>query len=143
MQALVMRDVRLIDVTLNPNHVYEQVIAESGGQHGILDLLTITKTNRLAILELKATENPELPLQAADYSARIRRHQAQGDLARFGYFPGLQLQSAPPIVYLVAPALRFHPTTDTLVKYLSAEMQIVRVGLAESWRRSLRVVLRQ
>jgi hypothetical protein len=97
----------------------------------------------LAILELKATENPELPLQAADYCARIRRHQAQGDLARFGYFPGLQLQSAPPIVYLVAPALRFHPTTDPLVKYLSAEMQIVRVGLAESWRRSLRVVLRQ
>jgi hypothetical protein len=123
--------------------VYEQVIAKSGSQHGILDLLTITKSKRLVILELKADENPELPLQAADYWERIRRHQAQGDLARYGYFPGLILQPAPPIVYLVAPALRFHPTIGTVLRYLSPELQIVRVGLAENWRRGLRVVLRQ
>jgi hypothetical protein len=92
MQAKVMQDVGQVDITLDPNHVYEQVIAESGGQHGILDLLAITKTKRLAILELKADENPALPLQAADYWERIRRHQAQGDLGR------LQLQSVPPIV---------------------------------------------
>jgi hypothetical protein len=143
MQAKVMQDVSQIDIILDPNHVYEQVIAKSGGQHGILDLLTITKSKRLAILELKATENPELPLQAADYWARIRRHQLQGDLARYGYFPGLQLQAAPPLVYLVAPALRFHPTIGTLLSYLSPEMQIVRVGLAENWRQGLRVMLRQ
>jgi hypothetical protein len=143
MQAKVMQDVSQIDVTLDPNQVYEQVIAKSGGQHGILDLLTITKTKRLVIIELKADENPELPLQAADYWERVRRHQVQGDLARYGYFPGLQLQSAPPIVYLVAPALRFHPTIETLLRYLSPEMQVIRVGLAESWRRGLRVVLRQ
>ena len=143
MQALLMRDVSQVDFNLDPSHVYEQVITKSGGQHGILDLLAITKTKRLAILELKATENPELPLQAADYWACIRGQQAQGDLARYGYFPGMQLQSVPPIVYLVAPALRFHPTTETLLRYLSPEIQIVRVGLAENWRRALRVVLRQ
>lgn len=143
MQAKIMQDVSQIDVALDPNHVYEQVIAKSGGQHGVLDLLTIPKRKRLAILELKADENPELPLQAADYWERLRRHQAQGDLARYGHFPGLQLQSAPPIVYLVAPALRFHPTIGTLLRYLSAQIQIVRIGLAENWRHSLRVMLRQ
>lgn len=107
MQALVMRDVSQIDFTLDPNHVCEQVIAKSGGQHSILDLLTITRANRLAILELKAIENPELPPQAADYWERIRRHQAQGDLARYGYFPGLYLQSAPPIVIWLYPLFVF------------------------------------
>jgi hypothetical protein len=43
----------------------------------------------------------------------------------------------------VAPALRFHPTTDDLLGFLAPELRMVRVGLAESWRRGLRVVMRQ
>jgi hypothetical protein len=84
-----------------------------------------------------------LPLQAADYWTRIRGHQAQGDLVRFGYFSGMQLQASPPIVYLVAPTLHFHTTTAAIISYLSAELKIVRVGLAESWRRGLQVTMRQ
>jgi hypothetical protein len=66
-----------------------------------------------------------------------------GDIARYGYFPRVELQPLPPLVYLVAPALRFHPATDELLRYLSPEFEILRVGLAESWRRGLRVVMRQ
>jgi len=142
MQHLVRQDVRRIDVTLDPDRVYEQVVAKSAGQHGVLDLLTVTRSKRLAIIHLKATENPQLPLQAADYWQRIRRHQALGDLPRYGYFPQIELQNTPPILYLVAPALRFHPTTETLLKCLSPEIEVVRVGLAESWRRELRIVMR-
>jgi len=65
------------------------------------------------------------------------------DLSRYGYFPDMQLQAAPPLVYLVAPALRFHPATDELLRYLSPEVEVVRVGLAENWRRGVRVVMRQ
>ena len=143
MQTIVIQDLSRVDILLSPQHVYEQVIAKSHGQHGILDLLAVTNTKRLAILELKAGENPELPLQAADYWDRIRRLHAQGDLARYGYFAGLQLQPDPPIVYLLAPALRFHPTTETILRYLSPELQVIRLGLAENWRRGLRVVMRQ
>jgi len=143
MQTLVHQDVSRIDISLDPEHVYEQVFAQVAGQHGILDLLCVTRSRRLAILELKATENVDLPLQAADYWSRIRWHQLQGDFARYGYFPGIELQPAPPLVYLIAPALRFHPTTDVLHRYLSRDMEIIRVGLAESWRRGLRVMFRQ
>lgn len=143
MQSIVLEDVSRVDILLDPRHVYEQVFVQSAGQHGILDLLGVTRTGRLAILELKATENLDMPLQAADYWSRIRRHQAQGDLVRNGYFAGLELQSAPPLVYLVAPALRFHPSTDALLHFLSPEMEVIRVGLAESWRRGLRVMMRQ
>jgi hypothetical protein len=40
----------------------------------------------LAIVELKTVENPDLPLQAGEYWSRVCRLQAQGDLARYGYF---------------------------------------------------------
>lgn len=143
MQTLVFDDVSRIDIALDPDHVYKQVFAQVAGQHGVLDLLCITRSRRLAILELKAAENVDLPLQAADYSSRIRWHQKQGDLERYGYFHGLELQPAPPLVYLIAPALRFHPTSDILHRYLSPEIEMIRVGLAESWRRGLRVMFRQ
>ena len=119
MQVNILQDVSRIDPMLDPEHVYEQVFAQTAGRHGILDLRCVTRSRRLVILELKATENIYLPLQAADYWSRIRRHLAHGDIARYGYFPGIELHPAPPIVYVVAPALRFHPTTDSLLRHLT------------------------
>jgi hypothetical protein len=123
MQTLVFDDVSRIDIALDSACVYEQVFAQVAGQHGVLDLLCVTRSRRLAILELKAAENVGLPLQAADYWSRICWHQKQGDFARYGYFPGLELHAAPPLVYLIAPALRFHPTSDILQRYLLPEIQ--------------------
>jgi len=143
LESLVREDVTRVDAALDPRFVYAQVFANAGGEHGILDLLTVTCTGRLAIIELKASEHIHLPLQAADYWLRILHQLQSGEIARYGYFPGVALQQAPPLVYMVAPALRFHPTTDELLKYLSPDLEIVRVGLAESWRRGLRVVMRQ
>ena len=136
-------DVTRIDASLDARFVYAQVFDNSGGEHGILDVLTVTRNGRLAILELKAGEHIHLPLQAADYWLRVRRHMERGDFSRFGYFGGIELQNAAPIVYLVAPAMRFHPSTDALLTCLSPDLEVVRVGLAESWRRGLRVVMRQ
>jgi hypothetical protein len=143
LESIVRRDVTRIDAALDSRFVYAQVFANSCGLHGILDVLTVTRSGRLAILELKASEHIHLPLQAADYWLRIQRHLQQGDFHRYGYFNGVELQDLPPLVYLVAPALRFHPTTDVLLRYFSPEIEFVRVGLAETWRRGLRVVMRQ
>jgi hypothetical protein len=143
LEAIVAKDITLIDAVLDPRFVYSQVFAKSGGEHGILDLLCLTRSGRLAILELKANEHIHLPLQAAAYWVRVRRHLEQGDFSRLGYFPGVELQAKPPLVYLVAPALRFHPATDVLLRYLSPELEILRVGVAESWRRGISVVIRQ
>jgi hypothetical protein len=143
LEAIVREDVTRIDAQLDARFVYTQVFANAGGEHGILDLLGVTRSGRLAILELKATEHIHLALQAAGYWRHVRHHLEQGDLPRYGYFPGVELQAAPPLVYLVAPALRFHPATDELVRYLTPEVKIVRVGLAESWRHGVRVVMRQ
>ena len=143
LESSVRKDVTRIDAALDPRFVYTQVFANSSGQRGILDVLTVTRTGRVAILELKASEHIHLPLQAVDYWLRIRRHLKQGDLSRYGYFSGIELQDLPPLVYLVAPALRFHPSTDVLFRYFSSEIEFVRVGLAEGWRHGIRVVMRQ
>jgi hypothetical protein len=143
LESMVCEDVTRVDAALDQRSVYTQVFANAGGEHGILDLLAVTRSGRLAIIELKANEHIHLPLQAADYWLRVRRHLLNGEISRYGYFPGVELQQTSPLVYLVAPALRFHPSTDELLKFLSPELEIVRVGLAESWRRGLRVVMRQ
>jgi len=134
LESIVREDVTRIDAMLDQRFVYSQVFANAGGEHAILDLLTVTRSGRLAIIELKTSEHIHLPLQAANYWLRVRRQLQSGAIARYGYFQGVALQQASPIVYLVTPALRFHPTTDDLLNYLSPEVEIVRVGLAESWR---------
>jgi hypothetical protein len=143
LEAIIQEDLTRVDAQLDPRFVYAQVFANAGGEHGILDLLGVTRSGRLAIIELKATEHIHLALQAAGYWRHVRHHLERDDLPRYGYFPGVELQAAPPLVYLVAPALRFHPATDELLRYLAPEVEVVRVGLTESWRRGVRVVMRQ
>ena len=143
LESIVRSDVTRIEPRLDPRFVYTQLFANSATDRSILDILTVTTTGRLAIIELKATEHIHLPLQAADYWLRIKEHLERGDFSHSGYFPGVELQKTPPLVYLVAPALRFHSTSGALQRCLSSSMEVMRVGLAESWRRGLRVVMRQ
>jgi hypothetical protein len=143
LEALVAEDPGRIDARLSPRHTYTQVPAFSSGDRGIIDLLGATRDGRLAILELKASEDIQLVMQAADYWLRVRFHHAQDDFRRFGYFPEAQLSPKPPLLFLVAPGFRFHPSTDIVLRYLSPEIEVARIALAENWRRGLRVVFRQ
>ena len=101
------------------------------------------RDGRLAILELKASEDIHLAMQAADYWLRVRFHHARDDFRRYGYFPEIQLNGKPPLLFLVAPGFRFHPSTDIVLRYLSPEIEVARVALAENWRHGLKVVFRQ
>ncbi len=143
LESLVLEDCTRLDASLDPRHVYSQMPALAAGDRGILDLLGVTRRGRLVVIELKASEDIQLPLQAVDYWLRVRRHQRDGDFERYGYFPGVALDPKPPLVWLAAPALRFHPTTDILLKYFSPEISVTRIGLNENWRRGLKVMFRQ
>jgi hypothetical protein len=82
LESIVREVVTRVDAALDQRFVYAQVFANAGGEHGILDLLTVTRTGRLAIIELKASEHIHLPLQAADYWLRVRRHLQSGEITR-------------------------------------------------------------
>jgi hypothetical protein len=47
------------------------------------------------------------------------------------------------LLYLVAPALRVHPATDTLLRYLSSRIDVTLVGINERWREGVEVVFRK
>jgi hypothetical protein len=143
LQSLVAADPGRVDARLDPRFLYAQVPAFSAGDRGVMDLLGVTRNARLAVLELKATEDIQLVLQAVDYWLRVRSHHALQDFSRYGYFPGITLDPQPPLLFLVAPSLRFHPANDVILRYLASEIELCRVGVAENWRRGLRVVLRQ
>jgi hypothetical protein len=143
LETMVAADITRIDARLDPRQIYTQVPAFSSSDRGIIDLLGVTRDGRLAVLELKASEDIHLVMQAVDYWLRVRWHHEQGDFRRFGYFPDKPLKPKPPLLYLVAPGLRFHSAVDIVLRYLSPEIEVLRIGLAENWRRNLRVVLRQ
>ena len=72
---------------LDSRHFYSQVPARAAGDRGVLDLLGVTRQGRLVVIELKASEDLQLPMQAVDYWLRVRRHQREGEFQRDGYFP--------------------------------------------------------
>lgn len=143
LESRVIEDPTRLDARLDPRHLYSQVPAVAAGDRGVIDLLGVTRRGRLVVMELKASEDLQLPVQAMDYWLRVRRHQREGDFARCGYFGGVELDPAPPMLWLVAPSLRFHPATDMLLKYLSPEIRVMRLGLSENWRRTLKIVFRR
>lgn len=143
LETLVLQDPTQLDAQLDARHLYSQVPAVTAGDRGVIDLLGATRRGRLVVIELKASEDIQLPIQAINYWLRVRRHQRDGDFERYGYFTGVHLDPRPPLVWLVAPGLRFHPSTEILLSYLSPEIQVTRIGLSENWRRGLKVIFRQ
>jgi hypothetical protein len=132
-----------IDADLLPEPVYGQVPALAGGDRGVIDLLAAGRDGRAAVIELKATADLHLPLQALDYWMRVRWHLETDDFRRNGYFPGMELRRQPPRLLLVCPALEFHPTTSTILRYLSPEVPVERYGLGVEWQKTLKVVMRR
>jgi hypothetical protein len=122
--------------------VYGQVLGSYSGEYSAADLLARDTSGRLAILELKTTEDIHLPLQAFDYWLRIREHLQSGEFRSSGYWPGQELRTVPPKLYLVAPALHFHPSTQAVLSFLPPECEVEIVGLAANWRQRATVALR-
>jgi hypothetical protein len=137
---------------LDPVHVYSQVPAIAGASdRGMLDLLGVTADGRLAVIELKADDDLHFALQGLDYWIRVRQHHLEspdamtgmGEFQRYGYFRGVELSPLPPRLYLVAPALRIHPATETLLRYFSTRVEWNLLALDERWRQEIRVVWRK
>lgn len=143
LESLIVKNVAAIDPHLDSSHIYSQVPAFSASDRSLIDVLTRTRAGRLAVLELKADEDIHLPLQGLDYWARVRQHHAHGDFQKNGYFNDVQLSPEQPLLFLVAPALRVHPAVETILSYLSPEIEWRLIGLDERWRDGIRVVFRK
>jgi hypothetical protein len=131
-----------IDASLFSSPVYCQVPEMAGGSRGILDLVAADHRGRLAIIELKASQDMHLALQALDYWMRVKWHVERNEFAQKGYFPGIALIREPPRLLLVAPALDWHPTTEAILKYFDPGIDVTRVGIGLKWKRGVNVMFR-
>ena len=143
LESLAVANIESLDGRLQPDCIYRQVPAFSAADRAMIDILTATRDGRLAVIELKADEDIHLPLQGLDYWSRVAWHQARGEFTNFGYFPGHEISAEKPLLMLVAPALRVHPSTDTILRYLSPAIEWELLGIDERWRQELRVVFRK
>jgi hypothetical protein len=152
LESILRHDVSPLDEHLDPAHVYTQVPAFAASDRGMLDLLSVHQDGRLAVIELKADEDLHLALQGLDYWVRVRWHHAQnsdasapglGEFQRHGYFGGVPLSPLPPRLYLVASALRIHPATETVLKYLKPEVEWTLVAIDERWREKVKRVFKK
>jgi hypothetical protein len=148
LESLVVADLSLIDerlASINPDScsLYSQVPAFSAADRAMIDVLTTTRDGHLAVVELKADEDIHLPLQGLDYWSRVAWHHARNEFSRFGYFPARELSAENPLLFMVAPALHIHPATDTLLRYISSEIEWDLIGIDERWREGVKVVFRK
>ena len=143
LESLAIQDVSSLDDRLVNVPVYSQVPAFSAADRAMIDVLAATRDSRMAVVELKADEDIHLPLQGLDYWARVEWHHARGEFTRFGYFPGMELAPGSPLLILVAPAFHIHPATDTLLRFLSPEIEWTLAAIDEHWREELRVIFRK
>lgn len=143
LESSVRSRLHIVDGDLLPNPVYSQVPAVAGDERGIIDLLTCGRQGRLALLELKASEDVHLPLQGLDYWMRVHWHLKRGNFSSRGYFPGVEIRPDPPRLLLVSPAFHFHPSTETILRYFSPRVEVERVGLSAEWRSEIKVVFRR
>jgi hypothetical protein len=142
LESQARRQIETLDASLLPEPVYGQAPTFAGGDRGIMDLLAADRSGRLAVLELKASADLQLPLQALDYWIRVKWHLDRGEFTAQGYFPGTILRPEPPRLLLVSPSLEFHPATETVLGYFSPAIEVIRIGVGADWRRRLQVMFR-
>ncbi len=137
LETIVMRSPRVIDPELLPERIYRQIPIPRGRYREYSDLLAVRRDGRLVVMEVKVSEDETFPLQALDYWVRVEILRRQGYFD--GLFGDLELADSPAMVYLIAPALRFHSNFRMISSFIDSSVPLFRIGINSDWRRGLRL----
>jgi hypothetical protein len=144
LESLLRKDITKLDPGLIIAPLHAQFRTSHGGRLGVrpIDLLALRRDGRLVVIELKVSEDREHVLQGADYWRRVEAHRRRGHIAAAKLFDDLPISNQPPLVYLVAPTLRVHPSFATLAKLIADDIEIYRFDINENWRSGVQVMRR-
>jgi hypothetical protein len=134
LECLLLNEAAFLFPELAPGKVYPQIPVYLGKIPGRVDILGIDLLGSLTVMELKVTEDPDLPLQALDYWGRVIGHNLNGDFERRGYFPGVRLSRTRPRIYLISPVFTFHDSLERVLRCLSADLEVTKIAINEDWR---------
>ena len=133
LESMLRRRISVIDRNLILSPIYNQFRASREK----IDLLALRNDGRLVVIELKVNQDREMVFQALDYWRRIEGLRRNGSLEDMNLFEGRPIQSAPALVYLVAPKLGFHKDTDYFARMADCRAEIYRFELCENWRNEI------
>jgi hypothetical protein len=144
LESILRRDISRLDPGLIIAPLHAQFRTARGGPSAVrpIDLLALRQDGRLVVIELKVFEDREHVLQGADYWQRVEAHRRRGQISKAKLFGNRRISDESPLVYLVAPTLRFHPSFSTLARCISNEVEIYRFDINEDWRARVRVMRR-
>jgi hypothetical protein len=142
LESLLRRDITRLDPGLIIAPLYAQFRPSHAGGTHLIDLLALRRDGRLVVIELKVAEDATLALQGADYWRRVEAHRRRGHLSQARIFGQAEISDEPPLVYLVAPLLRFHRAFQTIAHAITPQIEMYRFDLNEDWRAGVRVVRR-
>jgi hypothetical protein len=142
LESQVRAEIEQIDASLRRDPIYGQVPAFAAADRGVIDLLGVDVNGRLAIIELKASEDIHLPFQALDYWMRVKWHLDRGEFTKNGYFPGMELRPDAPRMLLISPSLDVHPTNERILRCFSPSIPIEHIGVGIEWQKKLKVMFR-
>jgi hypothetical protein len=146
LESILRRDITRLDpgLRLAPLHAqFRAAQARAAAGSRPVDLLALRRDGRLAVIELKVSEDREHVLQGADYWRRVETYRRQGAIRRARLFEDAEISDEPPLLYLVAPALSFHRSFRGLARALRTEIELYRFDLNEDWRAGVRVIRRE
>jgi hypothetical protein len=144
LESLLRRDITRLDPGLIIAPLHAQFRTARGGPTGVrpIDLLALRHDGRLAVIELKVSEDREHVLQGVDYWQRVEAQRRRGHIKRARLFGDREILNQPPLVYLVAPTLRVHPSFTSLARSIAPDIEIYRFDINEDWRAGVRVMRR-
>ncbi len=138
LESQIRRDLRKLDPAFDGTPVFSQSEAIAGLDRGIIDLVTADQSGRLAILEVKATADIQLPIQGLEYWVAVDAIIKTSPSFITSYFPNRQISQAPPKLILIAPALEFHPKTELITRYFGKQIQLECIGVNATWRTAVK-----
>ncbi len=144
LESILRRDISKLDPGLIVAPLHAQFRTSHGGPTGArpIDLLALRHDGRLAVIELKVNEDREHVFQGVDYWRRVEAHRRRGHISTAKLFGEREISDESPLVYLVAPTLRFHPSFATLSRTIAPDIEVYRFDINEGWRGGVRVVRR-
>jgi hypothetical protein len=145
LESILRRDITKLDPGLIIAPLHAQFRTSPGGPAGPrpIDLLALRHDGRLAVIELKVSEDREHVFQGVDYWRRVEAHRRRGHISSAKLFGAREISDESPLVYLVAPTLRFHPSFATLARMIAPDIELYRFDINEDWRAGVRVVRRE
>ncbi len=147
LESLLRQKICALDTALDERFVYSQIPTWRADQRSVIDLLALRREGRnqgrLAVIEIKAAEDPQLPMQGLDYWLRVEQARLRGEFAGRGLFTGVRIVDRTPLLYLVAPRLRFHRTFTAVARCLDPQIEAYRIGINTNWREGVKIHARE